>query len=584
MKLMVSKTKNAASLYVIESVYKNKVNSSRIVEKLGTYDELLERLDGGDPYEWAREYIAELNRQQEAGREPDVVANYSPSRRIEKDVQQSFQGGYLFLQKLYYAFGLHRICADITRRHKIEYDLNAILSALLYTRVLHPGSKKSAHEISRGFLEAPSFDLHQVYRALDVISEESDFIQAQLYKKSLKVSKRNTGVLYYDCTNYFFETEQEDGLRRYGVSKEHRPNPIVQMGLFMDGDGMPLAFCIHPGNTNEQRTLKPLEQQILSDFEMSKFIVCTDAGLSSTANRRFNNHKDLAYITTQSIKKLKQPLQEWVLEPEGWRLADSQDRYDLREIDEKEHRHSIFYKEQWVEIGGLTQRMLVSYNPKQGAYQASIRKRQIERALQAMEGGKGKLTHSRQNDYKRFVQQTHCTGEGEIARQTVYSLNEDAIEKEAAYDGFYAVCTNLQGKAHDIIRINKRRWEIEECFRIMKSEFSARPVYLSRDNRIKAHFMTCFLALFLYRALEKKLGQGYTAPEILDQLRHMQFQAIQSAGYAPAYTRTDLTDSLHEAFGFRTDNEIVTHKQMKAICKATKTMKKQQKARQTLRN
>ena len=558
------------------SPFKNKVNTSRIVEKLGTYDELKEKLNGRDPYEWAREYIAELNRQQAAGREPDVAASYSPTRQIEKDARQSFQGGYLFLQKLYHSYGLHRICSEISKRHRIEYDLNAILSALLYTRVLRPGSKKSAHEISRDFLEAPGFELHQVYRALDVISEESDYIQAQLYRNSLKAGRRDTGVLYYDCTNYFFEIGEEDGLRQYGVSKEHRPNPIVQMGLFMDGDGMPLAFCIHPGNTSEQSTLKPLEQQILSDFALSRFVVCTDAGLSSAANRRFNDRGERAYITTQSLKQLQQPLREWALERTGWSLPGKEGLYDLGEINEEEHRHSVFYKEQWVDIGGVHQRLLVTYSPKHRAYQADIRQRQVERAMQAMAGGQGKLKHVRQNDYRRFIAQTHCTVEGEVAGQTLYRLNEERIEKESAFDGFYAVCANLRGDALDIIRINRRRWEIEECFRIMKSELSARPVYLSRDNRIRAHFMTCFLALFLYRALEKKLGHRYTAPEILDQLRRMRFHAIQSAGYAPSYTRTALTDSLHEAFGFRTDNEIVAHKRMKEILRSTKALKASQ--------
>lgn len=569
MRLKVTKSRNSASLYVIESVYKNKVNTSRIVEKLGTYGELKEKLNGRDPYEWAKEYIAELNRQQQEGREPDVVTNYSPSHLIEKGVRQSYFGGHLFLQKLYNSVGLDSICAEIMQRHKAEYDLNTILSTLLFTRILFPGSKRSAHEISQSFLNTPSFDLHQVYRALDLISQESDFIQSQLYRNSLKLSARNTGVLYYDCTNYFFEIEQESGLRQYGISKEHRPNPIVQMGLFMDGDGMPLAFCISPGNTNEQTTLKPLEKQILSDFELSRFVVCTDAGLSSTANRDFNSRGERAFITTQSIKQLKGPVKEWALEPAGWRLTGDDRLYDLREIDEEKHRDSIFYKEQRINIKGLEQRMLVSYSIRYRNYQRSIREGQIIRALEAIK--RGGTAHSSQNDYKRFIKRTHCTLEGELAKVSSLALNEEAIEKESIYDGFYAVCTSLTDEAQEIIRINKQRWEIEECFRIMKSEFKARPVYLSQDQRIEAHFTTCFLALFLYRALEKKLGHGYTTCEILGQLKEMRFQAVQNAGYAPSYTRTDLTDALHEAFGFRTDHEILTHKQMKNIYKRVKS-------------
>ena len=570
MRLKVSKTKNAASLYVIKSTYENKISSSKIVEKLGTYDELKEKLNGRDPYEWAKEYIAELNRLEKEGMEPEVIARYSPARQIDKGVRQSCHGGYLFLQKVFHELGIHRICEQIEKRSKAEFSLSEILASLLYTRILFPGSKRSSHEISGDFLESPSFELHQVYRALDLISKESDFIQSELYKSSVKKTKRNTGVLYYDCTNYFFQVEEESGLRQYGISKEHRPNPIVQMGLFMDGDGIPLAFSINKGNTNEQLTLKPLEKKILSDFELSRFVVCTDAGLGSVSNREFNERGERAFIVTQSLKQLRGPVREWALEPQGWRLSGEQRTYDLNEIDEEKHRGSVFYKEQWVEIKGLRQRMLVSYSVKYRDYQKNIRDRQISRALEAIQSGKGVLSHTNQNDYKRFITRTHSTAEGELADKTICGLNEEVIAKESMYDGFYAVCTSLTDEAAQIILINKRRWEIEECFRIMKSEFKARPVYLSRDERIRAHFMTCFLSLILYRMLEKRLKGHFTCEDIIGQLRGMNFQQIKGSGYVPCYTRTDFTDALHEAFGFRTDYEIVTQKQMKAIMKQTK--------------
>lgn len=571
MRLKVTRTKNAASLYVIKSTYENKVNSSKIVEKLGTYDELKEKLGGKDPYEWARAYISELNRKEKEGTEPVVIAKYTPSRQLKKGVRQSCHGGYLFLQCLFHAFGLHRICGEITQRYKVEYDLGAILSTLLYTRILFPGSKRSSHEISRRFIQEPEFELHQAYRALDLINRESDLIQSQLYKNSLKLSKRNTGVLYYDCTNYFFEIEEESGSRQYGISKEHRPNPIVQMGMFMDGDGIPLAFSINKGNTNEQLTLKPLEKKILSDFELSRFVVCTDAGLGSTANREFNNRGERAFIVTQSLKQLRGPLREWAMEPMGWHLPGEQHTFVLDNIDGEKHRKSVFYKEQWVDIKGLRQRMLVSYSIRYRDYQRRIRENQINRALQAIRAGQGKLSHTNQNDYKRFITQTHCTQDGEVAGSTFYGLNEEAIRKEAAYDGFYAVCTSLSDDASNIIQINKRRWEIEECFRIMKSEFKARPVYLSRDERIQAHFMTCFLSLILYRAMEKRLEERFCCEDIIGQLKEMDFQYIKGSGYVPCYTRTDFTDALHDAFGFRTDFEIVTQKQMKSIMKITRS-------------
>lgn len=569
MRLSVSKSKNSTSLYVIKSTWENGVHSSKIVEKLGTEAELREKLGGRDPYEWAKEYIAELNHKEKEGQEPAVIAKYSPAKHIEKDEQHTFNGGYLFLQRLYHELGLHKVCAQITKKHAFEYDLNSILSRLLYTRILFPGSKRSSCELSKRFIEQPNFDLHQIYRALDVLDQESDFIQAELYKNSQKLSKRNTTVLYYDCTNYFFETEQEDGMRQYGQCKEHRPNPIVQMGLFMDGDGIPLAFTMNSGNTNEQQTLKPLEKQILSDFELSKFIVCTDAGLSSRDNREYNTMGGRAFVTTQSLKQLPAPLKEWALEPKGWRICGSKKTYDLSALKDGEQSDSIFYKEQWVEITGLKQRMVVTYSPAYRHYQQSVRERQINRALQAIQKGSGKLTKTSQNDYKRFISQTHCTKEGEVSSQTVCQLNQAAIDKEAAFDGFYAVCTNLEDDASTIIGINKRRWQIEECFRIMKSEFKARPVYLSLDQHIKAHFLTCFLSLVLYRYLERRLDSCFSCTEITSQLRDMNFLQVKGSGYVPCYTRTDFTDALHDAFGFRTDFEIITPKMMKSIQKVS---------------
>ncbi len=322
MRLQISKSKNAASLYVIKSVYDpiTQSNSSKIVEKLVTEAELREKLNGQDPYAWAKNYIAELNKK-EKEESLNVMVKYSPTKLIDKDKQVSFNGGYLFLQKIYHELGLQNICAHISERHKFTFDLDSILSRLLYGRIIFPGSKLSTHNLASTFLEPPNFELQHIYRALEVISKESDFIQSELYKNSLKYSKRNTGILYYDCTNYFFETEQEHGLKQYGYSKEHRPNPIVQMGLFMDGDGIPLAFNITKGNTNEQITLKPLEQKILDDFKLSKFVVCTDAGLASTDNRKFNDKGDRAFITTQSIKKLKKHLKEWALDNEKYQCC-----------------------------------------------------------------------------------------------------------------------------------------------------------------------------------------------------------------------------------------------------------------------
>ncbi len=316
MRLGMSKSKNSMSLYVIKSTYENKKHSTKIVEKLGTIDVLRSKLNGEDPIEWAKSYIEELNKK-EKEQSREVIVKYSPSKVISKDQQHSFNGGYLFLQQIYHELNLHKLSAEISKKHKFTFDLNAVLSRLLYGRILFPSSKLATYQHSSNFIEQPDFELQHVYRALEVISKETDFIQSSLYSNSLKISKRSTGILYYDCTNYFFEIEQEDGLKQYGASKEHRPNPIIQMGLFMDGDGIPLAFSLSSGNTNEQITLKPLEEKILSDFKLSKFVVCTDAGLASEKNRKFNNEGERAFITTQSIKKLKKHLKEWSLDLKG---------------------------------------------------------------------------------------------------------------------------------------------------------------------------------------------------------------------------------------------------------------------------
>ena len=569
MRLQISKSKNASSLYVTKSIYVNGVSTSKVVEKLGTYDDLKEKLNGEDPIEWAKAYVAELTRKEKEEKR-EVLVRYSPAKQIEKDEQKSFNGGYLFLQQIYHQLGLSKISKVISDKYKFTYNLDSVLSRLVYSRIIFPASKLATCEQSKLFMEQPEFELQHVYRSLEVLAKESDYIQSELYKNSLKICDRNKGILYYDCTNYFFETEQEDGLRQYGVSKEHRPNPIVQMGLFMDGDGFPLAFCINKGNTNEQVTLKPLEKKIISDFGLSRFVVCTDAGLASVANRKFNDIQDRAFITTQSIKKLKASLREWALDPTGWKMSGSDVLYDLTELNEDSNLDLTFYKERWIKEKDLEQKLIVTFSTKYQKYQQSIRNRQIERAQKVIDTNPGKLKKCNSNDYKRFISKSHCTENGEVAENESYSIDTDLIAGEAAYDGFYAVCTNLDDDASAIIKVNQRRWEIEESFRIMKSEFKARPVYLQRDDRIEAHFTTCFISLMIYRILEKKLGEKYTCHDIVTGLRDMNFFEITGEGYLPTYTRTDLTDDLHDAFGFRTDYQIVNTKQMKKIFKDTK--------------
>lgn len=574
MRIMKGKSSNP-TYHVIQDVRRNGKRSTEIIENLGSASEICEKYHVSDADAWAADYI-KRKREEAASKDHKVLVSYNTSAVIDKDKRLSFNAGYLFLQQIYYQLGLPSICRKIKKENSFEYDLDNILSRLIYGRILFPSSKLSCFEQSEKLIEEPQFDLHQIYRALTTLSKNADMIQAELYKRSKKLVKRNTGVLFYDCTNYFFEMEHEGGLKQYGPSKEHRPNPIVQMGLFMDKSGIPLAFCINSGNQNEQLSLKPLEQQIMRDFELSRFIVCTDAGLSSDANRKFNNYGERSFITTQSIKKLKADLKDWCLDPKGWELEGNKKKYDISELDNTpENRKKIFYKQKLIEGYDeerditFDQTIIVTYSLKYKEYQQTVRNRQIERAKKLIEKPSSADKRS-QNDAKRFIKKTSFTNDGEIANRAMYELDEAAIADEARYDGFYAVCTNLNDDPADIAKINHDRWEIEESFRIMKSEFEARPVYLQRDDRIEAHFLTCFIALMIFRILEKKLGDKYTCEEIIKTLREMDMRKVGKQGYIPSYTRTQLTDSLHENAGFRTDYELITPKSMAGIIRRTK--------------
>ena len=575
MRLQIVNSKNATSLYVIKSIRVNGKNTSKVVEKLGTVAELSKL--HADPIAWAKEYVAELNcKEKEMQRE--TIVKFSPQKQIPLDEQVAFNGGYLFLQKIYHQLGLNKICSQIKKNYKISYSLDDVLSRMIYTRILFPSSKRAALELSKKFIEQPTFDLQHMYRALEIIAKEHELIQASLYKNSLKVFPRNTKVLFYDCTNFFFEIEQEEGLKQYGYSKEHKPSPIVQMGLFMDANGIPLAMSINPGNTNEQTTLKPLEKQIIKDFELSQVIVCTDAGLASTANRRFNSISNRAFVTTQSVKKLKLFLKNWALDPNDWKLIGHSKTFHLSDIQQEissecdpDILNRVYYKQRWIKEDGLEQRLVVTYSPKYALYQKHIRNRQIERAEKLINLGGAKVNKKKQNDFRRFVQSRAYTSDGETAEKTTFFLNQDLIEKEALYDGFYAVCTNLEDPIQDILKINQGRWEIEESFRIMKNQFKTRPVYLKRDDRIKAHFISCFISLLVYRLLEKKLADRYSSEELISGLKDLNFHMLKGEGFIPSYTRTAMIDDLHFAFGFRTDFQILGDREMKKIIKSTKS-------------
>jgi hypothetical protein len=579
MRLSIRKSGRFTYLYAIKG-YRTEDGKSttKVVEKFGTVEELREKLNGEDPIEWAKQRVQEMTEQEKELNE-DIVWRLNTKLLIPKNEQRSYNGGYLFLQKIYHELGLDYICKKIEKKHRNKYDLSEILSMLLYTRVLYPGSKLSSLEDAQRLIEQPSADIHQVYRALSLLATEFNEIQADVYKRSLKLGERDARVVYYDLTNYFFEWEEEQGLVQYGHSKEGRPLPIVQVGLFMDKDGFPLAMCIEPGNTAETTTLKPMEELLKDKFELSKLVVCTDGGLSSYENRKRDSAGGRAFITVQSLKKLRSPLQEWALDTKGWHISGSDSEYDISQLDPDEYNSVTFYKERWeptrMSTGEvLEQRIIVTFSFKYKEYLSYVRNRQISRAQALLDSGRGNTSKRKSpNNAKRYIKSEYCTADGELAQIENLSLNQDMIDQESRFDGFYGICTDLEDFAPEIIKINGGRWIIENGFRTMKTDLRARPVYLKRNDRIKAHFLTCFLSLLLYKYLEKKVnrgGQHFTTTEIIDTLKDMNFLSVNGEGYIPTYTRTDLTNNLHGSAGFRTDYQIVTKKQMRSIIAQTK--------------
>ena len=566
------KAENAESFYICKSYTKaNGSTTSAIVRKLGTLEQLLPEHGPtrDDVLAWAKNEVKiETEKYKKEKEAQTVLIPFHADRQLDYNKQVFFRGGYLFLQSFYYQLQMNKICRKLKQKYKFKYDINAILSDLIYARILEPCSKRSSYKVASEFLEKPSYELHDVYRALDVLGTECDLIQAEVYKNSPFLGERNDKILYYDCSNYYFEIEQEDGNKKYGKSKEHRPNPIIQMGLFMDGDGIPLAFSLFPRNANEQISLKPLEKKVLEDFGCQKFIYCSDVGLGSKSIREYNHMGERAYIVTQSIKKLKKDEKEWALNPQGFKRVSDDAPVDITKLSEDDK--GLYYKDKPYTTKKLHQRLIITYSPKYALYQKSIRDKQIERAQKMLDSGNTKKNRKNPNDPARFIGTLAVTKEGEAADVKHY-LDENKISEEGQYDGFYAVCTDLlDDEVDDILKVSEGRWQIEECFRIMKTDFSARPIYLQDENRIKAHFLICFLALTIYRFLEKKLGSKYTCEKLLDTLKGMNFAEIQEQGFTPLYKREAITDDLHDVCGFRTDYQFITKSKMRNIQKKSK--------------
>ena len=589
MRLKKTISKNKSVTYSIIRDYKN-LNGKRstcIYELLGNDEKLKERFGSEHTMDKLQEYINSLNQMIKDGKELPVHITLNPNKQIEKDINRAFFSGHIFLRKIYYDLGIDKICENIKKKYKFTFDINKIVECLLYSRIIWPSSKLSTFEQSKHLIGSYDFELQHVYRTLSYLSKEMDNIQKELFDYSNKIIDRNYKVIYYDCTNYFFYTEEND-FQRYGISKQHQPHPLVQMGLFMDADGYPFAMNINPGNTSETKTMLPTEKEFLKKYNMrgSNIIVCTDAAMCTDEIKNFNVKEGRGFVITQSIKKLSDELQKFALDKNGLRILGNLKKiYNLEDIEKdeelkKKYYNTIFYKEIECETKSVKQALIVTFSFKYQEYQHKLKTHQVERARKMVEEANRKNKKAKakkdiekikssknQNDPKRFVKEIKTTDTGEVACNIEYIIDEEIYKNEEKYNGLYGITTNLIDDTETIIKVMNGRWEIEESFRIMKDDFDSGTVHLSREDRIKGHFITCFLALFIYRYLEHKLDDKYTVSEIISKLQEMKLLEHKGKGFEPIQTRDNLTDDLHNFLGIKTDTEIITYKKIEKIFK-----------------
>ena len=555
--------------------------SSVIVERLGLLSEIAAAHPETDPREWVRRRATELTRK-EKGENKTVSVKLSPARRIQTDKKRIYHGGDLFLQPYFHRLGISEICKAIGKRGKYKFNLEDILAKLVYGRILFPDSKLSTWHSAQSFIEQPAFELEDVYRALSVLSRESDFIQAQLYHNSLAVKPRNTKVIYYDCSNYYFEIDSDDDFRKYGHSKEHRPNPIVQLGLFMDADGLPLAFCVNPGNTPETQTMQPLEEKLADNFSLSDFVACTDGGLGSIDNRMYNTTEGRDYITVLSLKKMRPHLQEWATDAQAqWHTRGYDEGFTLEEaarIFGDRFTDMVFYRDRWCKetykgtngkTRELEEHLIVTYSHKYALYQRKTRAEQIARAQSKIDRGESGRPKS-PNDCRRLIRTVSATADGELAEHTSSEIDWAKVQAEERFDGFYAYGTSLDNHPLDILKVNSFRGEIEALFRVTKTNIDLRPIYLSRQDRIIGHFIICFMALLILKQLQQSLPQHHRIDNLYDTLRTIKLLYHDAYGYEPAFDRTDLTDELQANANILIDTEIIPKPAMRKILKQIK--------------
>ena len=592
MKLFYNKNAKDPTYYAQQGIRNGKKTTTRNVKNFGKHSELLKITD--DPLAYVKKEIEKMNEEYRVGRvEYDFKADFNErveSTEDEASLSKDLNIGYFFLQEVMQHLHLKDFFENVTDGRKIQFDCYTILRFLVYDRILHPGSKLHTWEHLEKYYEKPSFDYHQILRCMDVLNDSYDEYLRWTYEKSNSVVKRDCSILYYDCTNFYFECEKDDdivvdevtgeimcGLRKYGVSKEHRPNPIVEMGLFMDRNGIPISMCLHPGNTNEQLTAVPLEKEILKMTEGARFIYCADAGLGSYSIRKFNSMGGRAFIVTQSVKRLSDTLKTAVFNDYDYRLLSSDKPVSievLKTMDKTDENNLDLYKDMAYKVinadkaidlglydekvlkngkiqkvkakGLLKQRIIITFSRKMMEYQRTVRNRQIERAKRMIERNDPEEIKKGPNDVRRFMKRTAKTKSGEDADVT-YIIDEEKIREEEKYDGYYAVATNLEDPAKDILAVSHNRYKIEDCFRIMKTNFSGRPAFHWTEPRIRAHFLICYTALLVYRLLECQLDNQnthVTTKNLITTLQNMNVVNVHDLEYMSIYKGSKTLNAL----------------------------------------
>ena len=591
MKLFYNKNAKDPTYYAQQGIRNGKKTTTRNVKNFGKHSELLKITD--DPLAYVKDEIRRMNEEYRVGRiEYDLKADFN--ERVEHtddeaSASKDLNIGYFYLQEIIQHLKLKDFFSDITAGRKIKFDCYTILRFLAYARILNPGSKYSTWEHLENYYENPDFDYQHILRCMDALYDNYEDYLRWVYEKSNSVVKRDTSILYYDCTNFYFECEKEDdvvideitgetmcGLRKYGVSKEHRPNPIVEMGLFMDKNGIPISMCLHPGNTSEQLTAIPLEKEILKMTDGARFIYCADAGLGSYNIRKFNSMGGRAFIVTQSIKKLSDVLKTAVFNDCGYMLLSNDEpiRIEyLKNMDKADEKNLFLYKDMAYKVinadkaidlglyeekslkngkvkkakatGMLRQKVIITFSRKMMEYQRTIRNRQIERARKLAARNDPEEIKKGPNDVRRFMKRTAKTKSGEKA-VIEYIIDEEKI-KEEERDGYYTVATNLDDPVKDILEVTNNRYKIEDCFRIMKTNFSGRPAFHWTETRIKAHFLICYTALLVYRLLEYQLneqGTHITTANLIKTLQNMNVVNIHDIEYMALYKGSKALDAL----------------------------------------